>query len=678
MIASVTRRFAALGILAGSAFCVAQAVAVGTRTFDLHSGDDFKGGDLDGVAVDASGHVRAGFDLSNVPVTDASSIWSALPLADGSVLLGTGNEGKLIQVTAGTAKVVAETKSLVVTSLTAAWGGAVVLGTLPNGEVMKWDHGKLTSLAKLKGAEHVWQVAYDAKTKGVFAATGPEGKLYRIDAQGNAQVYFDAEEQHLMSVAVGPDGSVYTGTSDKAKLYKLTGPGRATVLHDFARTEVRGIAVADNGTVYAIANEIKEGSYTPASHGESSSAGPAPKATPVKGKGTLYAFSPDGKPEQLIDDKDEHFVSVAVGDDGKPYVGTGVEGRIYTVDDQHNSVLIADTPERQIFAMWLRGKQRFVASSDPAVLHPITGIGGPDAVWTSKVLDAGLRAQFGRLTWLSTAPVELSTRSGNTAEPDDTWSAWSAPLVQPGPITSPAARYLQLRARFSRDPRAVLSEITVPFVTDNLRAVVTDIGADEESKTATGIESSGGPITKKADPTISLKWKVDNPDKDELVYRLQYRLIGTTDWYDILDPKEKLTKTSYSWDTADLPEGRYRVRVVASDEISNPPELAKKHELESTVILVDNTPPSIEGLEVVGRKIRGTAIDGVGPISRIEISIPGTNDWYPFFPRDGVFDEQREEFDADVSSFAPQGHAMLSVRVYDHANNFVVRHVTLK
>ena len=95
-------------------------------------------------------------------------------------------------------------------------------------------------------------------------------------------------------------------------------------------------------------------------------------------------------------------------------------------------------------------------------------------------------------------------------------------------------------------------------------------------------------------------------------------------------------------------------------------------------MLVDNTPPTVEGLRVAGRHVQGTAVDGVGPIKRIEISVAGTGEWHPFYPTDGIFDEQREKFDADVSSFAPKGHALLSVRVYDKADNFVVLNVTLK
>ena len=71
------------------------------------------------------------------------------------------------------------------------------------------------------------------------------------------------------------------------------------------------------------------------------------------------------------------------------------------MDAAHNAVLVADTEERQVTALLLSGKHRFVASSDPAVLHPVRGVGGPDAVWTSKVFDAGIRAHFGRMTWVA-------------------------------------------------------------------------------------------------------------------------------------------------------------------------------------------------------------------------------------------------------------------------------------
>jgi hypothetical protein len=679
-----TTRSLLLGSLILSLLAISEpSQAVGTRRFELQKGKDFQGGDLKGVAIDSAGRVHAGLNLGALPLTDAQSVWAALPRPDGSLLLGTGNEGKLLEVRGQSVRVLAETKALVVTSLVQGWNGDVLLGTLPSGEVMRWSGGKLSTLVKLPGVEHVWALGFDESAQVLFAATGPEGKLFRIDKAGKAQVHFDAEEQHLMSLAVVQQragGSVvYAGASDKAKLYEVRAPGRASVLYDFGRTEVRAIVASPKGEIFAIANDIKGGSIPSRDEDGGDSSGSSPPKT--TGKGVLFRFSSEGSPEQLLEDSDEHFTSLVLGPDGQPYVGTGVNGRIYTVDESHNDVLMADTEERQVGALAIVGKQQFVSTSDPAVLHPLRGVGGTDAVWTSKPLDAGLRAHFGQLSWTASGALELSTRSGNTQQPDDTWSAWSDGLTKPGMTKSPAARYIQIRARWNQDPRATLSDVTLPFVTDNLRAVITSVEVDREKDDSVSegsdIGSSGGPVSDDADPVIKLKWKVDNPDSDELRYRLQYRLVGTNEWLDILKPGRLLTKNQFEWDTNDLPEGHYRLRVQVSDELSNPPDRVKKHELSSSTIVVDNTPPALTSLEATGRRVTGTAVDGVGPISRIEMGVAGSGEWYPFYPRDGIYDQEREDFDVDVSAFAPQGRAVISVRVYDRANNFVVRHVTL-
>jgi len=100
--------------------------------------------------------------------------------------------------------------------------------------------------------------------------------------------------------------------------------------------------------------------------------------------------------------------------------------------------------------------------------------------------------------------------------------------------------------------------------------------------------------------------------------------------------------------------------------------------LVSGVVTVDNTPPVLQGLKSLGRRVQGVALDGVGPIERIELSVVGTDEWYPFFPLDGVFDEVREEFDADLATMAPPGPVLVAVRVFDRAGNSVVRNVMLK
>ena len=49
--------------------------------------------------------------------------------------------------------------------------------------------GQADVFTALPGAEDVWAMAYDAKNKALYAATGPEGKLFRIDQQGKVVGY---------------------------------------------------------------------------------------------------------------------------------------------------------------------------------------------------------------------------------------------------------------------------------------------------------------------------------------------------------------------------------------------------------------------------------------------------------------------------------------------------------
>ena len=49
---------------------------------------------------------------------------------------------------------------------------------------------------------------------------------------------------------------------------------------------------------------------------------------------------------------------------------------------------------------------------------------------TSEVLDAKLVSKWGALRWHADTPpgtsISVAVRSGNVAEPDETWSDWSA------------------------------------------------------------------------------------------------------------------------------------------------------------------------------------------------------------------------------------------------------------
>ena len=677
--------FFALAVVPALALSSTLALAVGTRTFDLDSLEKLSGGDLKGVTVGSDGVVRAGWTLGDVALPDATAAWSAVELADKSVLIGVTG-GKVYRVAGGVATVYADTGAQAVTTLITGPGGVVYAGTIPDAKIFKLTSGKADLWTTLPDAHHIWGIALDHAKSALFVATGPEGRLFRVALDGTSSVYFHSDEPNLVSVAVASNGDVFTGSSNRGLLYRVSGAGRASVLYDFpgeTATEVRGLAVSGNA-LFAVVNEYSE-LPEPAKRITSGRvpATPLSGTHPKPGKGWLYRFDAQGRPEKLMHHDEFHYMALALDDAGAPYVGTGVEGRVYTVDDTHRVTLVADTDERQVGALVLRGGQGkgpitgLIASSDPAVAHPILGRGGADAVWTSKPLDAGLRAKFGHISWQSKGALEVTSRTGDTAAPDGTWSNWSEPVAQAGLITSPIGRYFQVRARWSRDPNAELSNVLIPFVTENLRAVVTEITAQPKGahESREGLVSSGAePV--KHDAGIKLVFHVDNPDADELRYRASFRREGDSLWRDITRPDEVLIKNETEWDTSTLPEGKYRVRVTVTDELANPPETTLEHTFESAPVVVDNTPPVFRGLALKGRRLTGQVVDGVGPIARVEISVDGRPDWHPLAPADGIFDSADEAFDADVHALVPPGSHIVAVRAFDQAGNSVVANLT--
>jgi hypothetical protein len=681
LLVSRTRALGVAALTAAALLVHHDAGAVGTRVFELDTLDKLSGGDLKGVAVSSDGMVRAGFTLGNVTLPDSTAVYASLTLADGSVLVGTSPNGKVFRVEGDRATLYADTKQTVVTSLAQGANGAVYAGTIPEGKVFKIADGKADVFATVPDAKHVWALAFDKARTTLFAAVGPDGRVVRIAADGSSSVYFQTDETNLVSVAVGEGGEVYAGSQGKALLYKISGPGRATVLYDMPGEEVKGIAIAKGGVVYATSNEYGEPPEVPkrsaaAAHAP---AGPESAPRPKPGKGTLYRFDATGRPERMMHHDDFHYLALAVGDDGQPYVGTGAEGRVYTVDDAHVVTLVADTDERQVGALAVGGPGKgYVVSGDPAVFHRIVARGGPEAVWTSKVLDAGLRAKFGVLSWRASGALEMSTRTGNTGAPDATWSPWSPALAQPGGVASPLGRYVQVRGRWSKDAAAVLTDVTLPFVTENVRPVILEVSATTKGLTREPIKENlpaSGSARPKHDATVKLSWKVDNADNDALRYRVSFKREGQTLWRDALKPEEELTTSEYEWETDALPEGKYRVRVEASDEAANPPGTVLKHALESQSILVDNTPPTIAALTITGRRLRARVTDGAGPIARVELTIDGKDTWHPLAAADGVLDTADEAIDSDVSALVPPGSHIVALRAFDAAGNAVTREV---
>ena len=65
----------------------------------------------------------------------------------------------------------------------------------------------------------------------------------------------------------------------------------------------------------------------------------------------------------------------------------------------------------------------------------------------------------------------------------------------------------------------------------------------------------------------SFTWKASDDNQDSLEYSLYFKGAGESDWKLL---EKNLTDTFYTLNAASLPDGTYRLKVMASDAPSNP------------------------------------------------------------------------------------------------------------
>jgi len=654
----------ALCALASCLALPSVVLAISTKSFVIETSDAFEKGKLEGVASYSTGRLKGALSTQRTGVEGAPVATASVLAADDSIYIGTGNEGAVYKVSGENAKLFVKTDAAAITSLTLA-GDTLYAGSIPKGRVFSIDlragsDPKPRELSKLEGAEHVWGLAHDPKLNLLYAATGPEGKLFSIDASGKIKLLYDDPAEHLLSLALEPDGSLLVGTSHGARLLRVKG-SQTTVLHDFAGQELSALSVR-SGLIAVAVNDFADPASLPADPTRDLA---SRIKRPKPGKGKLYALREGGRVDELYAADTGHIAAVEIDPSGDAVLaGLSQDGRIVRATLSGERALFSDVDERQVVSLGLASRIPYFVTSDGIAVYrkkPSTD-GGQ---WTSAVLDAKFPARWGELSVRSRGKLTIQTRSGNTETPDTTWSDWSAEASGSSTIRSLKGRFLQVRVKLARD--AELYGLTAYYLADNQPARVKNVRArapKKEIKIDTAAAKAGETVPA---PTLSLVWEVDNPDEDRLRYRLYYRRDEQTNWLAMLADHEVLDQGDYNWDTRAIPDGHYRVRVVATDELVNPKPYVRSMEGTSAPLLVDNHAPEVVELGVKARSLSGRVVDSVGPVSSIEVSLDG-QPYAPVFPLDDLLDTRDERFSVELGSLAVGTH-IASVRATDAAQN---------
>ena len=719
----------ALTLLAGGAVLRAAQ----PQFWRIEGARDFLEGELTGLSVDSEGRVRLAPAVRLLHDPESPHVWCLARDAKGNLYAGTGNDGGIYRVAEGRGTLFYDATELEVHALAVGPDGRLYAGTSPDGKVYAIDDSGKAETFYDPADKYIWALAFDSEGRlhvatgsegriyrvdkdgkaqvvlsssethitalaagthgALYAGSSPGGILYRIDRDGRVFVLHDSPFREVKALDSGPDGSIYAALIDGQEK------------EDAGRSLPASAASAPGAGAEVTVTESILSQPPPAPGAPAARATPEPPRAGAL-KGAVLRISPGGEVDTLWTSSDDTPHSL-LALPGGALLGTGDKGKLDEVRDDRSWTLVVSFAAGQVTAL-ARGDdaQTLLATANPGRLHALDAAAGPSGTFTSKPKDTETVSGWGRLRWEASLPagssIEIQTRSGNTGTPDSTWSDWSEVYKDRSgsPVSNERARFLQIRAllkgRAGVSP--LLDSVTAPYLQRNLRPQVLSVtvhapgeafqkpltvggeveilGLDsgesgEPRSGATPLRSSLPPSTTYSRRLYqrglqTFTWKAEDPNGDSLAYDVHYRPVGETRLRLL---RKGLTDAVLAWDTSSVPNGRYVIRVTASDAPANPDAQTLSGEKESAPFDVDNTPPGVAVLlaERSPVRVRATVIDDSSLVRKAEYSVDGAR-WEEVYPVDGINDAREESYEFLPRLASPGPHIVI-VRATDSLGN---------
>jgi hypothetical protein len=501
-----------------AAFCLVALARLGASSpkfFTATTQADFLKGDVENLSIDSHGQLTLGPATELVYDTATPFLWALLPFPDGTLFIGSGNDGRVFKVEPdGKGSMFFDSTELEVHALAPAPNGGIYVGTSPDGKIYKVDRGGKGSVFFNSDDKYIWALAVDAKGN-LFAGTGDKGLIYKISPDGKGTTFYKTSASHATALTFDKSGNLIVGTGTPGKVLRIDPDGKAFMLLDSPFQEIRALRFDDKGMLYVAAISGRGGSSSPTGNDTPVTMTPSePVRAPVPSvsaeitsisivdvggssgqgsaredrrspKGAVYRITPDGVWDELWESRDDSPYDLIFDQSGTLIVGTGNKGKVYRLEGEPlKPTLITRASAQQVTAFYkdVRGRL-YYATANPGKLFRLSSERATRGTFESESKDAQTIATWGSIGWRGTTPpgtkIEIFTRAGNTETPDDTWSLWSAGSTRPEgtAIASPKARYFQWRAVLTgtKSDSPLLTSLSAAYLQRNLRPVVRSI-----------------------------------------------------------------------------------------------------------------------------------------------------------------------------------------------------------
>jgi WD40 repeat protein len=714
------------------AFAPAPAThAQGTRLWTESRFDDFERGTPNGLAIASDGHLVAGPLSTSVLSTPSTYVWAVAADRDGNAYLATGAPATVLRVDSeGRSTTLFTSHDMSVQTVRVGPDGSVYAATLPSGKVYKLDphaDGKTDDTAALvfdpaataEKPKYVWDLAFDARG-ALYIATGAPAAIYRVAIGAKPVLYFKSDEDHIRALAFDKAGNLIAGSDGTGLVYRIDPQGEPYILYDAPKKEITSVVVALDGTIYAAGVGEKGRNTLPPL--PVTGQGQVTATITIVAPGSVQAFNGntlipegsdvyaiphgDGPPQKIWSSHDDIVYALAVTPDGL-LAATGNRGRIFRIHDDGTFADIAHLDASQVTGFADSAKGICAATANSGKLFLLSHGEAPEGSYTSEVFDAGVFAQWGRaeVETAAGAGVQMFARAGNIENPERAWGEWKPFTPNSGPVGIASSRFMQWK--IVEHPGASIGSVAVNYLPVNMPPIVDEvvvapgtraIGNQQQpgqpqqvtinfpSQQNTGISFGQPEAGKEPLPAIrertavTVRWSAHDDNGDDLIFSIFYRGEGERNWQLLRD---HVRDRFYSFDSSLLPDGHYRVKVIASDAPSHNPGAALTGYRVSDDFAIDTTPPVVSGLEahLSGDKIHTSlsATDATSPVSHAEYSVDAGR-WQYVEPVGNIADSLTERFEFDAPIPAPRAGAaapvdshehVIAIRVFDREDNAV-------
>lgn len=430
---------------------LATGLAVDTHFWQHGDRSDFESGTLKNLSLRADGRIFLAPEFTEIFDSSTPYLWTLAADSKGNLYTAGGGTGSgtakvFIIDRAGKSRPFAELDGLEIHAIVLDSKGEVYAATDPDGKIYKIGSDGKPQLFYDPHQKYIWALAFNSKGD-LFVATGDQGEIHRVTPSGAGSVFFKTEETHARSMAFDAQDNLIVGTEPSGLILRISPAGQGFVLYQAPKREITAVAVTPDGAIYAsgVGNKTAIAQAAPPPPPAPSPLPPGIAAvgnariTPVTGGpgqniaggSEVYRINPDGSPRKAWSNGQDIVYSIGFDAGGLPLVGTGNRGKIYRLDSDTVSTLLLDASPTQVTGF---GRAPNIGTK-PGDLYAITGnIGkvfriGPGfekkGSFESPVLDAGAFAYWGRISYRGLGKIVVSTRSGNRSHPESNWSPWA-------------------------------------------------------------------------------------------------------------------------------------------------------------------------------------------------------------------------------------------------------------